>query len=134
MNFFIWRKNALFWRYQDFCVFFKTHRFVTSSWALLHNASYTYADLFWILSRIKMKLGQILLYCMTSISNIFLAECWRLETSSRIFCDFIKITIQQDLTIFNGWHIPFFINLYSTFQKNGTLESWPISLLSNWES
>ena len=106
---------------------------MTLSWALLHNASYTYADFFWILSPIKMKFGQILLYCMTSISNIFLAECWRLETSSRIFCDFIKITIQQDLTIFNGWHIPFLITLYSTFQKYGRLESWPISLLSNWD-
>ena len=108
-------------------------KFVTSSWALLLNSSYTYADFFWVLSSIKMKFGQILLYCMTSISNIFSDQYWRLETSCRLFCDFIKMTIQQDLIIFNGWHIPFLIALYLTFQRNETLESWPIWLLSNWD-
>ena len=43
--------------------------------------------------------GQILVYCMTNISNVFLAECWRLETSSRPFYDFIEMTIQQALAI-----------------------------------
>ena len=57
-------------------------------------------DLF--LSPIKMKFGQILVCYMTNISNMFLAECWRLETSSRLFYDFIKMTIHQDLAIFNG--------------------------------
>ena len=95
--------------------------FVTSSQALLHNASYTYAYFFWILSPIKMKFDQIILYCMTSIYNIFLADC-----------GFIKMTIQQDLTIFHGWHISFLLFLYSTFPKSGTLESWPIWLLINW--
>ena len=74
-----------------------------------------------ILSPIKMKFGQIWVCCMTNISNMFLTECWRLETSSRLFYDFIKITIQQDLATFNGWHIPFLIVLYSPFQKNETL-------------
>ena len=93
-------------------------KFVTSSQVLLHNASYTYAYFFWILGPVKMKFGQILLFCMTNISNMFLAECWRLETSSRLFHDFIKMTIQQDLAICNGWHIPFLIVLYSfTFSK-----------------
>ena len=107
-------------------------KFVTSSYVLLHNVSYTYAYFFWILSPIKMKFGQILVCCMTNISNIFLTECWRLETSSRIFCDFIKMAIQQDQAIFNGRRIPFLIVLYSPFQKNETLESWHIWLLSNW--
>ena len=100
---------------------------------MLHNASYTYAYFFWILSPIKTKFGQVLVCCMTNISNMFLAECWRLETSSRFFYDFIKMTIQQDLAIFNDWHIPFLIVLYSPFQKNETLESWHIWLLSNWD-
>ena len=39
---------------------------------------------------------------MKNISNMFLDEFWRLETSSRLFYDFIKMTIQQDLAIFNG--------------------------------
>ena len=107
-------------------------KFVTSSKVLLHDASYAYAYFFWILSPIKMKFGQILLCCMTNISNMFLAECWRLETSSRLFYDFIKMTIQQDLAIFNSWHIPFLIVFYSPFQKNGTLGSWHIWLLSDW--
>ena len=75
-----------------------------------------------------MKFGQILL----CISSTFLAECWRLETSSRLFYDFVKITIQQDLAIFSGSHIPFLIVLYSLFQKYETLESLHIWLLSNW--
>ena len=99
---------------------------------MLHNASYTYAYFFWILRAIKIKLGQILVCCMTNISNMFSAECWRLETSSRLFYDFIKMTILQDLAIFNGWHIPFLIVFYSPFQKNETPESWHIWLLSNW--
>ena len=35
-----------------------------------------------------MKSGLILVCCMTDISNMFLAECWRMETSSRLFYDF----------------------------------------------
>ena len=103
---------------------------VTSSYTLLHNTSYIYA--FWILSPTKMKFGEIIVCCTTNTSNIFLVKCWRLETSSRLFYDFIKMTIQQDLAIFNGWHIPFLIVLYLPFQKNKKLESWHIWLLSNW--
>ena len=33
---------------------------------------------------------------MTKISHIFLAEFWRLEASSRLFYDVIKMTMQQD--------------------------------------
>ena len=93
-------------------------KFVTSSQVLLHNASYTYVYFFWILSPVKIKFGQIVVCFMKNISNMFLAECWRLETSSRLFFDFIKMTIQQDLAIFNGWHLPFLIVLYSHFRKN----------------
>ena len=102
MNYFIWRKNNVsFSRHRDLCVFVKPADFkiVTSSKVLLHNVSYTCAYSFWILSPIKMKFGQILVCCMTNISNMLLAECWRLETSSRLFYDFIKMTIQQDLAI-----------------------------------
>ena len=105
---------------------------MTPSQALLHNASYTHAYFFWILSPIKIKFGQILMCWMANISNMFLVECWRLETSTKLFYDFIKMTIQQDMAIFNGLHIPFLTVLYSPFQKNETLESWHIWLLSNW--
>ena len=107
-------------------------KFVTPSQVLLQNASYTYAYFFWILSYIKIKFGQILVCSMKNISSMFFTECWRLETSSRPFYYFIKKTIQQDLAIFNVWHIPFLIVLYSPFKKNEILESWHIWLLSNW--
>ena len=71
------------------------------------DGSYTYAYVIWILSIIKMKFGQILVSFMTSISNMFLAQSWGLETSSGLFYDFIKMTILHDLTIFNGWHLQF---------------------------
>ena len=99
---------------------------------LLHNGNHTYAYFFWIVSPIKVKFGQILVRCMTNMSKMFLAECWRLETSSRLFYDFIKMTKKQDLTNFNGWCVPFLTVLYSHFRKNETLESWHIWLLNNW--
>ena len=132
MNFFIWRK--IMFRSRDIEIFvflwnMQISKFVTSSYALLHNASYTYAYFFWILRPIKMKFGQILVCCVTNISNMFLTECWRLETSSRLFYDFIKMTIQQDLAIFNGRHIPFLIVLYPPFQK---MKHWNIDIFGYW--
>ena len=70
-----------------------------------------------------MKFGEILVCCITNIFNMFLPECWKLETSSRSFYDFIKMTIQKELAIFNGWHIPLLIVLYSPFQISEKLES-----------
>ena len=63
------------------------------------------------------ELGQRLVCCMTNISNMFLAQCWRLETSSRPFHDFIKMTIYRDLAIFSGLHLPFSIVPYLIFKK-----------------
>ena len=103
---------------------------LTLSSALLDNGSQTYAYFFWILSTIKMKFGQILVCCMTNISNMFLAQCWRLETSSRPFHNFIKTTIKQDPTIFHSWHLPFSIVPYLPIQKK-PLESWHNWSLSN---
>ena len=57
---------------------------------------------FLILSTIKVKFGQILVHLITIISNMFLAQCWRLETSFRPFYDFNETTIKWDLAIFNG--------------------------------
>ena len=41
-------------------------------------------------------------YSMTNNSNMVLAQCWRLGTSSRLFYDFIKMTVQRGLAIFNS--------------------------------
>ena len=72
-----------------------------------------------------MKFGQLLVFCMTNIFSMFLVECWSLETSSRLFYDFIKMTIQQDLAIFYSWHMLFLIDIYSTFQKKKKIEILP---------
>ena len=50
---------------------------------------------------------------------MFLAQCWRLETSSRPVYDFIKMTI-----IFNSWYLQFLIFPY--FKK---INPW---FLSKW--
>ena len=70
-----------------------------------------------------MKFGQILMYLITNISNMFLAQCWRLETSSRPFYDFNEMAIYRDLLIFSSWSSPFLILSYSPFQKNETVET-----------
>ena len=46
-----------------------------------------------VLSPIKMKFFQMIVCCMTKISNILLAQCWRQVTSPRLFYDFIKMAI-----------------------------------------
>ena len=70
-----------------------------------------------MLSAIKVKFGQILVCCMTNVSNMFFAQCWRLRTSSRPFYGFIKMTTKRDPVIFNGEYLPFLIVPYSPFQK-----------------
>ena len=60
-----------------------------------------------------------------------MAQCWWLETSFRPFYDFNEIPIQQDLTIFSSWYLPFLILPYLPFQKNETLETWHKWLLSD---
>ena len=69
---------------------------------------------------------------MTNIFNMFLGEYWRLKTSPRPFYYFIKMTIYQDLAIFNSCRLPFWIVPYSPFQKNETLESLHNWLWNNW--
>ena len=56
--------------------------------------SYTFTNSFEILSTIKMKFGQILVYHLTAnISNMFLVQRWGLETGSRPFYVFDEMTI-----------------------------------------
>ena len=76
-KFFVWRKNhASFPKYLDFCVFVTSAKF--KIWDVL----------FWVLSTIEIKFCQIL-----DISNMFSAQCWKLETSFRPFYEFTKTTI-----------------------------------------
>ena len=99
---------------------------------LLHNGSYTFAYFFWILSNIKMKFGEILVYLIINMSNLCLGQCWRLKTSSRSCYSFNEMTIWRDLTIFSSLYYPFLIFLYLNFQKIETLETLNNWLLSNW--
>ena len=125
---FIWKSNIVLRRNN----FVAISRRNCCSFRLVEIRLYTYAYFFWILITIKMKFGQILVCCMTNISDLFFAQCWRLETTSRLFYNFIKMTIEQDLTILNSWHLPFLSVPYSPFQKNEAPQSWHNWLLNNW--
>ena len=111
MNFFIWRKNVSFSRHQDFQNP-QISMSVVSLWTLLRNGTYTFAYFFWMLPTIKIKLHQILVHLITNVSIIFLAQCWRLETSSRPLFDFNKVTIYQYLSIFSNFFF-FLIGIHS---------------------
>ena len=64
-----------------------------------------------------MKFGQILLYLITNISDMFLTQCWIMENSSKPFYDFNKMKIQRDLSNFSSSYLPFLIHPYLPFQK-----------------
>ena len=94
--FLIWRKNNIsFTRYLDFYAFVKSTDFKICD-VIIGISTYWMPCLCLFLLKHKyhqIKLGQMLVCCMANISNMFLAQCWRLETSSRLFHDFIKMTI-----------------------------------------
>ena len=73
-----------------------------------------------------MKIGQALEQLMTNISNLFLALTWWLETSSRSFCDFDKITKSCDLVIFSTWllFLEFLIAQFQKSKKPQTRHNW----------
>ena len=120
-------------RLSSFC---EIHRFENllrhhrHSYIMKVTLSYPY--IFSILSTIKMKFGQILVCWVANISNMLLAKCWWLETSSRSFYDFIKLEVYRELSIFKVDNLPFLIIPYSPFEKSETLESWHNCLLGNW--
>ena len=122
----------MFLRHLDFCVCVKSTDFkiydiiigIATQWKL-------HLSLFLLnTSIIKMKFGQISVCCMTNFSNMYLALCWRLETSFRPFYDFIKMIMYQDLAVFNSWHFKFLIVLYSPFQKK--MEHWNLAMFGYW--
>ena len=50
----------------------------TPSSMVLNNGSYSFACFFGILGTIKMKFGQIPVYFIINISEMFFGQCWRL--------------------------------------------------------
>ena len=108
--------SASFSSYLGFCVFLKSKDLKNYP---RHRKYYyimevTFMFFFCI---VKMKFGQILVFCTTSISNMFLSQCYRLETSSMPFYNFIEMAISSYLASFNNWHLPLLIFHYSSFQK-----------------
>ena len=69
-------KNSLFSRYLDFCAFVKSTDFKIRDViiGIASSGISTYAYLFWILSTLKKKFGQMLECYKTSISNMFLSQ------------------------------------------------------------
>ena len=134
---FIWRKNNVsFSRYLNFQIYGSA----ASSEALLHNRSYTYACFFWMLSTIKMKFVQSLVCCMTNVSNIFLAKCWRLEISSRLFYNFIRINYNEELFFIHlfkkmkQWNLFFFVIFISFFTNCVAISKLNICLIKSSEN
>ena len=82
----------------------------------------------------QKEFGQILVYLTANVSNMFLAQCWRLEISSRPFYDFNEMTVQRDLSIFSNWYSPFLILPYSPFKKKKKERKkyWKVNVISYW--
>ena len=73
-DFFLFKGKITFHsRYLDFCVFVKSTHLKTCDFIIGINtdSSYNYACFFWILSIIEMVFGQILLYYIANIFNMF---------------------------------------------------------------
>ena len=106
---------------------------VTSSQTLLHNGSYTFVYFFGILSTIKTKFGQILVYLIKNISNLFLAQSWDWKLVSGYFIILMKWWYNEicQFLVVDIYHFQFSL-MYSPFQKNETLESGHNWFLSNW--
>ena len=68
-----------------------------------------------------MKFGQILVCCMANIFNMFLAQCWRLETALYPFMILLKLAISRDLAIVNNLHLSF-LNVLFKKMKHGNLD------------
>ena len=130
MIFVIWRKNNdSLSRCLDFSFLWNSQilKSVLPSQTLLNNESNTYAYFYWILSTIKMTFGQILADCMKNTSNIVLAQCWTLESSSKPFYDFITKKIWQDPV--NSFFFFFF------FLMTFTIFKYPLLTFSkNWNT
>ena len=114
MNFFILAKNDLsFPTALDFCVFVKSRDFKICD-MIIGIAIYWKWHLYLFL--LNSKYYHILVCCLTNISNMFFAQCWRLEISSTPFYDFIKMTIKQGLAIFRS-------SRPNVFYKKGALRN-----------
>ena len=71
----------------------------------------------WMLLGIKMKLTEMLVYLVNNIPNIFLVQFWSLETSSRIFYGFQKISIAWRQFIFSAWWLTILIVTVYAFKR-----------------
>ena len=91
--------------------------FMTSSYTSLHIRNYTVNCLFRAICRIKVKFVQILMHLITNIFNLSLTRFRRLETSSRPFHDFDKMTAYCNLVIFSRC-LHFFDWVISQLQKS----------------
>ena len=91
-TFLIRRKIILFLRHLDFCAFEKSTDFKICDIIISITSSgiSTSAYVYWILSTLKKKSGQILVCCKTNISSMPLVQDWRLKTSFRLFYDLLK--------------------------------------------
>ena len=90
---------------------------VTPPKILLHIKSFTFDCLLRITGTTKMKSGQISVELLVTNPNSFLHSFWRLETSSRSFYDFDKMTVWCDLRDFGSWCSLFFSIFEHIFKR-----------------
>ena len=123
MNFFIQRKNISVSRYLNSWVFVK------STDCKICDIILGIAYFFWVLSSIKMKFGQVLVCCMKNICNMFLAQCWRLETSSAPFMSLLKWQYSEiwPFLIVDIYH--FWMSLIYHFKKT---KHWNLDIIVYW--
>ena len=90
-------KKKIFSRYLDFYAFVKFTYFKSCgiiNIGITSSGCFISAYFFWILSTLKRKSGQILVWCKTNNSNISnMAQDWRLESSSWLFYDLFNDNI-----------------------------------------
>ena len=77
----------------------------------------------------KWKFGQILAFCLTDIPNMFLNQCWRLETSSGPFIVLFKWQYSEIWQFLMRWNLPFLIVPCSLFQKT---KHWNLEIIGYW--
>ena len=96
LTFLIRRINyILFLRYLGFCAFVNSTNFKTCDIiiGIASSGISTYDYSFSILNTLNNKFDQMLVCCRRNISNKFLIQDWKWETSSMSFYDFVENAI-----------------------------------------
>ena len=119
MHGFFLKKNIFFVlkRFRFLC-YYESTNFKIYSEGLLHRSYFR------IVGNIKIKLGQIEVQLMTTISSLLCAQLWRLETSSR------SVYNRNKMEIDSRWCLLFLMVSVPTFKRVKTTNSvWLVLII-----